>query len=68
MEVRFELHLKIQTRLRDGRERSIKSKGKQHERKDQDTEGMVKVCVPAWDGVCTSRLVRSLDNSRWSQV
>lgn len=43
MEVRFELHLKIQTRLRDGR-KEHKEQRKQHERKDQDTEGMVKVC------------------------
>lgn len=49
MEVRFELHLKIQTRLRDGR-KEHKEQRKQHERKDQDTEEMVKVCS-CLDGV-----------------
>ena len=43
MEVRFELHLKIQARLKDGR-REHKEQRKQHKRRDQDTEGRVKVC------------------------
>lgn len=40
MEVRFEVHLKIQTRLRDGR-REHKEQRKQHKRRDQGTEGVV---------------------------
>lgn len=43
MEVRFEVHLKIQTRLRDGR-REHKEQREQHKRRDQGTEGMVNVC------------------------